>query len=469
MAFSLRPYQTDVINQTRAALREASSVLIVSPTGSGKTALTASMAGTAAGRGFGVGFGVHRQELIEQTAITFAKVGIDFGIIAAGFTPRPQSKVQIFSVDTLKRRLDSTVPFDLLIWDECHHLAAAGWEKIATHFGSAKQVGLTATPVRLDGKGLGKYFNKMVMGPRVQWLIDNGYLTPFKIFAPYTPDMSGIGKSMGDFAKGATAKMMDKPSITGDAIQHYRRHAIDKQGISFCVSIEHSKHVAEQYKANGIWAEHLDGEMDKKERRRLMQAFRDKKIQVLTNVDLFGEGVDVPGIEVVQMLRPTHSLSLYLQQCGRSCRPAEGKTHALILDHAGNVMRHGLPEEDREWSLEGREPKKGKPRDDEDLIKLKLCPQCFHTHRPAPRCPSCGHVYETQARIIQEREGDLVEIDAAAIVAARRQRKIEEWRCKTEAEFITLGMMRKYQDPEGWARNMMRVRAEQEKKINRHG
>ena len=445
MTFALRDYQQDMIDRTRVALRTSRRVLIQSPTGSGKTALAAAMLGTASQRGSRCGFLVHRQELIDQTIATFTKVGIPFGVIAAGYSPNPFAAVQIASIDTLKNRLEKIIPFDFLVVDEAHHASAAGWAKTIDHFSSAYVVGLSATPARLDGKGLDHIFHDIVIGPKVSWLMEQGFLADYRAFAPPPPDLAGVHTRMGDFARGELADAMDKPSITGDAVAHYLKLARDRQAVCFCISVQHSKHVADTFRAAGIMAWHLDGNTPRDDRRKAIDAYRKGDIKVLCNVDLFGEGFDLPSIDVSILLRPTKSLALYLQQVGRSLRPGVGKT-AIILDHAGNIMRHGMPDDERQWSLNGA-PKS------ERATAVRNCPKCFAAHKPALTCPECGHDYRSDetadtGRKVEQIDGELVEIDKAVM---RRRANVDQARAQTLDDLIELGRKRGYKNPAFWA------------------
>lgn len=451
MSFVLRPYQVDLIERTRVSLRTHDAVMLQLPTGGGKTALGAKMIGSAAEKGHRSFFIVHRRELIEQTHETFEKVGIPHGIIAPGEAPKPLERVQICSVDTLKHRLETIVPPRFCLWDEAHHTAAAGWKKVKAAF-KAKHVGLSATPERLDGKGLDDTFDDMVLGPSTAWLISNGFLCDFRAFAPASPDLTGVTSRMGDYAKGEASAAMDKPTITGDAIKHYQRLARGKSAVAFCVSVEHSQHVAAEFRNAGVLAWHLDGGTPYGERREAIRAFRNGEIRVLTNVDLFGEGFDLPSLEVSILLRPTKSLSLYLQQVGRCLRPAPGKDRALILDHAGNILQHGMPDDERDWLLKGRE--KGKKKE-AGGSPIRHCPKCFHTHRPSPVCPECGHVYEGAPREVKRVDGDLTEVD---VVAVRQAKKREQEAARTIKELVDLGTARGYRNPTAWAAHLYTAR-----------
>ena len=454
MSFQLREYQEELIRKTRVEMRAGSrSILMVAPTGAGKTALASHMLGTASSRGNNCWFMVHRRELIVQSSRTFDKVGIEHGIISAGFTPNPNCGVQIASVQSLARRLDKVKAPDLIVWDECHHMASASWSSIFSMFPDVIHIGLTATPCRLDGRGLGDWFNVMVEGPTTKGLIESGFLSQYKMFAPSIPDMTGVKSARGDYVKDQVTAAMDKPSITGDAIEHYRRLCDGARAIVFASSIEHSKNVVAQFCANGYPAAHLDGTTDRAVRDRTLREFEAGKIRVISNVDLFGEGFDVPAIEVVILLRPTQSTGLYLQMVGRGLRTSEGKTHATILDHAGNVFRHGLPDEIREWNLNSK-PKTKRNRD--DVPDVQQCPECYYSGLPFRVCPECGYTTDTSGpRVIQQLKGELVELDKVKLLTMRKK---EQREAKTLEDLIVLGRGRNYKYPEAWARKIYSFR-----------
>lgn len=453
MTFTLRPYQDDLIGGARKAIAGgAKRVLMVAPTGAGKTALASYMLSTAAQRGKSCWFNVHRRELIKQSSKTMDKVGVPHGVIAAGFPAARKQRVQIVGVQSVARRLDTVIAPQMIVWDECHHIASKTWTDIFDAYPDAIHIGLTATPCRLDGRGLGDWFNEIVEGPTVRWLIENGFLAKYKLFAPWSPDMTGASKRGGDFTSSSAAERMDKPAVTGNAIHHYMRLCPGKRAIVFASNVKHSKNIVEQFRACGIAAAHLDA--TSKDRDRVLAAFERGEIKVLSNVDLFGEGFDVPAIEAVILMRPTASLGLYLQQVGRALRPAEGKPHAFILDHAGNAMRHGLPDEEHDWTLADRPKKSGSKKPDDELL-IRQCPQCFSVHEPAPMCPECGHEYEIKGRQIEEREGELVEVD---IEAMRRAKKQEQAQAGTFEELVALAQKRGYKNPSAWASHILNAR-----------
>lgn len=454
MNIVLRPYQNALLDGARQGFRESKrAILLQLATGGGKTVSGSKMIEGSSAKGKICWWLAHRRELIAQTSKTFAAMGIQHGIIAGGNSSDPQKRVQIGSVQTVARRLDILPPPDLIIFDECHHLGASQWQKIFDAFPNAKIIGLTATPWRLDGKGLGNWFEDMVNGPTVAELIAEGSLSRYRLFAPTQVDTGAIKLQAGDFRKDDLATIMDKPSITGDAVQHYKKLCNGKRAVAFAVNVEHSQHIAAQFMANGIPAEHVDGSMDSASRDAAIQRFIAGETLILTNCELFGEGFDVPAIEAVILLRPTKSLSLHLQQVGRALRPAPGKTEAIILDHAGNSIIHGLPDDDREWTLADREKRKA---GDKASVAIKTCMECFHVYRPAPKCPQCGHQPETQGREIEQRDGELTEVDPAVLRAARKQ---EERRARSVDDLIALGKQRGYKNPVAWASKFHAARA----------
>lgn len=454
MSFHLRPYQTEIIDRCRSMMKSGChKILITSPTGSGKTAFTAQMLKTAAEKGLHSWFCVHRRELVKQSLRAFFNIGVNAGVISAGFQEDRKAKIQIASIQTLARRLHKYPIPKLIVWDETHHLAAGSWSTVFYTFSDAFHVGLTATPERLDGQGLNKFYDEMIVGKSVSWLIENGYLSPYKLYAPSSINTGDLHIRMGDFAKDELNKAADKPTITGDAIKHYLKYAAGKRAAVFCVSIEHSKHVVAQFNANGIPAEHVDGETDTDIRDAAIARFATGETKILSNVELFGEGFDCPSMECAILLRPTQSLALYLQQVGRALRPYEGKSEAIILDHAGNCQRHGLPDEDRVWSLQGRTKDK---KNGEASTSVRICPKCFACIATSKvQCTYCGFTFEIQSRKVAEVEGELVEVNSAEL---RQKRFREQGYAKTLEDLIELGKRRGYKRARLWAKHIWNYR-----------
>jgi len=455
--FQLRKYQTDCIEQIRAVMHGGThSVLFQLPTGGGKTALASHMLATAAKKGLSCWFTVHRRELIKQSIRAFHNIGIEAGIISSGFPESKGFKIQIASIQTLIKRVGRFPAPKLIVWDECHHIAAKSWASLHEKFSGAYHIGLTATPERLDGRGLGQFFKAMVNGPSVEQLIHDGFLSPYRLYAPATVNLEGVHTQMGDYMKSELAAVVDKPKITGDAVAHYMKYAYGRRAVAFCVSIQHSRHLVEQFNSAGVPAEHVDGDTPAEQRDHAIKMFSIGEIKVLSNVDLFGEGFDVPAIECAILLRPTKSLGVYLQQCGRALRPMEGKTEAIILDHVGNCQRHGLLDEPREWSLEGRAKKK---RGEDEGRKVRICPTCFAAmFLGAARCSFCGFSFAAPAgagREIDKEDGELQEVNAEQL---RRMRNQEQGMAKTLEDLIAVGRARNYKFPERWAHNVFQAR-----------
>lgn len=453
---TLRPYQQQIIDETRKAFDHHKSVLIQAPTGSGKTATTAEMLRLASLKGKRSWFIVHRRELVKQSVLAFHNIGLKVGVVAAGFHEAKKMPIQVCSIQTLIRRHERLPKPDFIVWDECAHIAAKSWATMYRHYLSCYHVGLTATPWRMDGSGLNDFFGTMVRGPEVSWLIDNGYLSKYRLFAPAQVKTDGIHTKMGDFVKSELAMAADKPSITGDAIKHYEKLCHGKRAIAFCVSVEHSKHVVDQFNAAGITAEHVDGETESTQRDAAINRFREGKTLILSNVELFGEGFDVPCLDAVIMLRPTQSLALYLQQIGRGLRTFQGKDTAYVIDHAGNAMRHGLPDDTREWSLKGLDVKKS---DKEKSPSVRVCKQCFRALRSTEKVCPCGYEFEIKYRKVDEQKGELQEVD---IVAARRVQKMEQGKASTLEQLTELGKRRGYRRPFLWAQWVLRARKQKE-------
>lgn len=445
----LRPYQTELIDKSREALRHSQSVLMQAPTGAGKTALTVTMMKNAAAAGRRSFFLVHQNELLQQTGKALWKQHLEHGMVASG---KRASKLpaQVASVQTLVRRLDQYEEPDLIIIDEAHRAAASTYLKILEAYPRAKVVGLTATPQRTDGKGLSDIFQSLVIGPSVRQLIDAGYLADYEIFAPPSMfDAASVKTRAGDYAKEQVEAAMDKPTITGDAVNHYKKLAKGKRCVVMCAGIKHADHVAEQYRQSGVPAESLDGTMTDKERESVLDRFARGETLVLTNTNLLIEGVDIPAIEVVQWLRPTKSLIIWMQGVGRGLRPAPGKERLLILDHVGNVHRHGLPDDPREWSLEGRKKGKRKTNDEPD-VAIQQCQSCFAVFRPGPsNCPQCGEaIKQKPPRQLEVVEGELQKID---LERARKERRKEQGAARTLRELVALGIRREMRKPSAWA------------------
>ena len=443
----LRPYQTKALEDCRQAISQGfKKLLLCMPTGSGKTSVSTQIIQTASERGYKCVFLVHRVELIRQTLDTFNKFNINCGVIAAGWEPKPAA-VQIASIPTLYRRLGKLPNFDLVIIDEAvHAIDGNSWGKVLQSWPDAWLVGLTATPQRLSGEGL-NIFDRLILGPSVSELIDMGYLAPYKLYAPEVARFDKCHVRAGDYISSEVEDIINRPAIIGDVIDHYKTLSPNRRTVVFCATVAHSKNVAAQFNAVGFKAVHVDGNTPDNEREQAIEDFKSGRIKILTNCNLFVEGVDLPALETLIMLRPTKSLSLYLQAVGRALRPYPNKT-ALILDHVGNTFRHGLPDDPHEWTLEGKSKKN---RNDEKLIAIKTCPKCYAVYRPRAMCPYCG-AESVKEITIKEKKGALQEV-----------KRIEQRHARTLEELIELGKTRGYKNPSYWAYKVSKGRKNERK------
>lgn len=420
------------------------------------TVLFAYIAANARARGNSTIIGVHRQELLNQTVRTLQDFGVPCGVIASGKPTSPWELIHVASVQTLARRLHKIAEPKLLVFDEAHHANAMTWGNVINAYSSARILGVTATPWRMNGGGLDKVFDTMVLGPTVEELIAGGWLAkPVYYAPPQVADFADVKTQAGDFEKHAIADRLDKPHITGDAVSHYIRLCPNVPAVAFCTSIKHADHVAEEFRRQGIPAASIDGSLSDADRAGRIADLASGEIKVLTSCELISEGFDLPAVSAAIMLRPTQSLSVWIQQAGRALRPAPGKERAVILDHVGNTTRLGLMEDEREWTLEGR-PKKQKSANDN--CPYKRCPKCFVMYSPALRtCPECGEAAVPTQREIEQREGELQELQREI---ARKQARREVGLAQSLEALSELGRQRGYKHPEGWARHIMAARGQ---------
>lgn len=405
----LRPYQIDLLEQTRAAYRAGyQAPCIVSPCGSGKSIILAELAKCATDKGNRVLFLVHRQELCQQIFDTFVKWGVNMHLC------------KISMVQTARRRLDKLPRPDLIITDENHHSMASTYRKIYEYWPNVPRVGVTATPIRLNGSGLGDVNDKLIIGPSVKQLIEWGNLSPFRYFAPEVVDTSKLQIKRGDFVQSEVDELFNANAIYGDVIGHYRKLSDGKQVICYCATIGQSKKMAYEFSRAGISAHHLDGDTPKAIRAKVIDQFRTGDIKILCNVDLISEGFDVPDCNTAILLRPTQSLALYIQQAMRCMRYKPGKT-AIIIDHVGNVGRFGPPDMDREWSLETK--KRRKRVVDDTALHIKQCQACFYVYdAKEPVCPNCGFKPARAEKEPEEiKDAQLVEVESKPFVLDYRE------------------------------------------------
>ena len=387
----------------------------------------------------------HRRELVGQMSVTLARLGARHRIIAPDGTIREivsrhladvgrsyydaNSRCAVAGVDTLARRDLGAWANQVTLWvtDEAAHLLRANkWGKGIGAFPNARGLGVTATPCRADGKGLGRHadgvMDAMVVGPSMRWLINGGFLTDYRIFAPpsdFDRSAVAVSETTGDFNPQALVAATKKSHILGDVVESYLRIAPGKLGVTFAVNVELAGETAARFRAAGVPAEVVSADTPELIRAAILRRFARREILQLVNVDLFSEGFDLPALEVVSMARATESYGWYAQAFGRALRPLDGKQGAIIIDHVGNVLRHGLPDAPRKWSLDRRERKsRGKP---DDVIPVRVCPACTGVYERIYReCPYCGHVPEPASRSLPECvDGDLHELDPTVLARLR--------------------------------------------------
>ena len=440
----LRPDQQDLDNKITDAWRSHRNVLAVAPCGWGKTVLFSHRIKEHNGASCAI---AHRQELVAQISIASAREGVKHRIIGPNNIIRfivqqhiqetgqsfydPHARCGVAGVDTLIRRGDQYKSWmeqvTLWIQDEAHHVCKKNkWGKAASMFPNARGLGVTATPLRADGKGLGRHadglFDTMVLGPTMRDTINAGNLTDYRIFAPPSDlDMSSVEiGTTGDYKAPQVKRQMQKSHVVGDVIAHYLRLAPGKLGVTFATDVETATEIAARYNEAGVPAEVLSAKTPDAIRVAILKRFKAREILQLVSVNIIGEGVDVPAIEVISMARPTMSYGLYVQQFGRALRLLDGKTVAIIIDHVGNVMRHGLPDAPRTWTLDRRE-RRGSGDRDPNMMPVKTCGKCTGVYEAYHKaCPFCGWTPLISARnSIDFVDGELAELDVATLKKMR--------------------------------------------------
>ena len=400
----LRDYQKVAIDKVRKSFSLShKSVLLVLPTGAGKTFIFSEIVKLSRQKNKKVLVLVHKRELIRQTAKELKNKKITHGIIAAGYKTTDHD-VYIASVQTLINRLNDNFQPDLIILDEAHHAVARSWQKIIDFYKNTIKIGVTATPMRLTGAGLGEVFDDLIIGSSVRSLMDKKYLAECDVYAPPNLlNLKHIKKAAGDYVKSQVENELEKVDIIGDAVKNYRRIADNRQAIAFCISIKHAQSVTRKFNDAGYTAELISGDMNNNDRDDLVKRFEKGKVKILVSIDVVSEGFNIPACGVAILLRPTASEALYLQQVGRVLRPQDNKV-ALVLDHVGNTKRHGFVDEERFYSLNQKAKSK---RKSEPLPAIETCQQCFAVYKPQPTCPQCGYTKVIETKPIIFKDGEL--------------------------------------------------------------
>jgi len=416
-----RDYQIRAVEQLRKLIALGNRKLVlVSPTGSGKTFMSSMMVKSAVEKGKSVLFLAHRRELVVQKSKTLFKFDVPHGIIQAGMATDLSQPVQVASKDTLyaravRREVMYLPPADLIIADECHRSLAATWVKLFDAYPDAVRIGLTATPIRGTGYGLGSLYDNMVIAATSPELVASGALVTTRVYAPYKPDLSGLKVARGDYVSAQLEKRMNQQTLVGDVLKHWERLADGRKSVGFACGIQHSLHLRDTFLARGIKAAHIDGEMETARRDEILSDLSEGRLTVVFNAMVLTEGWDQPDASVAMLVRPTKSFGLYLQMAGRIQRPFPGKDHALLIDHAGAVHQHGFPDEEVPWSLDDKtkvedriaKRKEGEQREQQQFT----CEQCSAVFAGRLTCPRCGHMIERKAKEVRHDKGELAEIE----------------------------------------------------------
>ncbi len=460
MAVFLRDYQEKLVQDVRAAMRTHRRVLAVSPTGSGKTVVFCRVAEMVWTKGMRVTIMAHRIEIVRQISAGLSREKVRHGMIAPGHheTIWP---VQVAMVQTLANRIGRLHKPDLIIVDEAHHAVAGSYRKIMEAWPDAFVLGVTATPARLDSRGLDSVFQAMVLGPSMRELQDRGYLCRYTYLAPpVVARLDNLKVRAGDYAADELARAMDQRGVTGNAEAYYRKMLNGKPAIAFCASVEHAEHVSLLFQQAGWKAACVDGSMDRITRSNLIASIGDGRLNVLCSCDIISEGTDIPVVQGAIMLRPTMSLVTYMQQAGRVLRPKPDGSRAIILDHCGNVLRHGLPDAPRDWNLTGA-PKRPQ------AATVRVCAKCYATFAPAPRCPECGVACASAApprKAPKAVAGDLAEVTGDNYLATAPLRTLVK-AARTLDDLQKIATARGYSP--GWARVQYSFKADARQRYGR--
>lgn len=422
----IRDYQKKLINGLRNSMASGhKNIMVQSPAGSGKSITMAEIAKRITQHEMNVLFVVHKRELVKQIKSTFVSWGVNMNFC------------EIYMVQTATRRLEKLIRPEYIFVDEAHHSLAKTYKRIFDYFPAAHVIGFTATPIRMSGKGFKEVYDDLIIGPKISWLIKNHYLAPYTYYSVNLIDQKQLKRSStGDYTR-QSMENAGKNIIYGDVINAYKKLANNSKAIIYSYSVQSCKQVAEEFNKNHISAQEVDGKTDKDTRKKAMQDFRTEKIKVLVNAELYGEGVDVPDCQTVIMLRPTQSLSLFIQQSMRCMRYKPSKK-AIIIDQVANYTRFGLPDFDRDWTLEDR-AKHPQREGGSDGPAIKTCPECFGVILAScHECPLCGHRFEAEFRkLAQDRRAELEKINLNAAEMRERKKKEQELLLRDPSTFTT--------------------------------
>ena len=436
-------------------------IILVAPTGAGKTVIGAAIIENARANERRVLLLAHTREIIKQSSEKLFAQEINHGVTLAGFTTRPYEPVQVASIQTLHARAIRSQrmelpPADLILVDECHHAPANSYRRIISAYPDAIIVGLTATPCRGDGRGLGGIFEAMVECPQVAELIKQKYLVRTIVFAPVNPDLKGVETRAGDYVEAQLAELIDRAGLVGDTVTHWHKYGERRRTVCFATSVAHSIHIRDEFIKAGVRAEHVDGALPKLERDAILARLASGDLDLITNCMVLTEGWDMPEVSCCILVRPTKKMGLYRQMVGRVLRPAPGKTNAIILDHSGAVFRHGFVEDHVEWQLDPDKrsvsPNHVAGNKRGYSSRLLECSQCRAIRVAGERCQHCGYLPQRRGNAADFVHGDLALVDRQHRTAQAISDPNERMRWHAELTWIAA----KHAYKAGWAAHMFR-------------
>ncbi|MBC2732809.1 MAG: DEAD/DEAH box helicase [Desulfobacteraceae bacterium] len=468
-AIQLRDYQLDIVKRARRSVYFGRRrLLIVLPTGGGKTIVAVKICAGAIEKGNTVLFLVHRRELAYQARERFEAFGLghEVGLIMAGEKSNLGRPIQIATIQTYIRRIALDDPqfnvwfhrASVVVVDEAHHAIAPSYTSVLDlYMDKAVVLGLTATPCRSDGRGLGELYEEIVQGAGIVELTREGYLVPMVYYAPHRPELQKIKIVAGDYDKKQLGAVMDRPKLVGDIFENWARIAPERQTIVFATNVKHSRNIQEVFKRRSVAVEHLDAHTPKDERAATLGRLRRGETQVITNVGILTEGFDYPGASCIVIARPTKSWGLYLQMAGRGLRTYPGKTDCILIDHSGCIANHGFIDDPVAWTLNGKKQawnKSDRSKADKIILTCEMCCAAF----TGPRCPICGTEVRQYSKKIAAIQADLVKVKGLkrAPTVEEKRRFFGMLECHREQKGYAPGWTaHKYQEKFGaWPRGM---------------
>jgi superfamily II DNA or RNA helicase len=463
MSFVLRKYQKDVLNDLIKSNKKGKKrIILQAATGSGKTVMAAALVDYFTEKGLKVLFLAHRRELITQASDKLDQSNIRHGIIMASISPKKLEDVQIASVDTLRARAINSKKMslpeaDIVFIDECHRSLSKTYLNLISKYSNALLIGLTATPIRGGGEGLGEVYDHMVCAPSIKELTKQGSLVDVIYYSPSVPDLKGIGIIGGDFNSKSLNDRMDQPKLVGDIATTWKHLAKGKQTIVFASGVKHSQNIMESFKAMGVRSAHLDGGTETEEREQILKDFNSGKVTVLCNCMVLTEGFDAPCAEVCILARPTKSLGLYIQMVGRVLRPYENKKKAIVIDHSGAVYINGFVDDEHKWDLKkGMIRKRAEREERKKEDSVIVCEGCFRTYSGSNICPSCGKMHKSKSDYVAFLDSQLGLVNKKTRVMEAKEQYGDDFRKVFLEELLGLAAIKDY--GEGWAKHKYKER-----------